>query len=532
MAAWRLLDTGLRSAAENMALDEAVLEAVAEGTAPDTLRFLRFSRPCVLVGLHQDVEQEVRLSYCLERGVEVNRRITGGGAVYFEPRHLGWEIIARWRDPFPRRVEELYRFICESVAEGLRGLGVDARYRPMNDIEVRGRKVSGTGGTSRGAAFLFQGTLLTDVDLREMLRCLRIPIKKLSDKEVESLKDRVTTLAWELGEAPSLDAVKSAIVDALSRRLGVSFEAGGLTEAEERLLRELLPRFSSEDWIYAVKVPGGLFHASVKARGGLVRAAVSVRGSMIQAAYVTGDFFAHPPSLVSEVEARLKGVPLERGAVEEAVEEAFRSAGGGMLGVEPSFVAAAVTEAAGKVRLTSLGLTPEEADSIIEVLRPAEYVLPRASHVLLPYCAKPLDCELRWSEGCRLCGRCCFKEVYEEAWRLGFEPLTIISYEHLEDALKAIKRGGGEAWLGSCCEAFYEKHVEDFERIGLPGLIVATEGLTCYDLGLERLAYEGRYEGSSKLKDGMLLKLLRLAASMRLEGRFTQLKVDLRAAGS
>ncbi|RLE79127.1 MAG: lipoate--protein ligase family protein, partial [Thermoprotei archaeon] len=68
---WRIVDTGLRSAAENMALDEIILRAVAENNAPNTIRFLRFSKPCVLVGYHQDIEQEVRLDYCLSKGIEI-----------------------------------------------------------------------------------------------------------------------------------------------------------------------------------------------------------------------------------------------------------------------------------------------------------------------------------------------------------------------------------------------------------------------------------------------------------------------------
>ena len=514
MARWRLLDTGLRSAAENMALDDVILEAVAQGASPNTVRFLRFSRPCVLVGYHQDVSQEVRLDYCLERGVEVNRRLTGGGAIYFEPGHLGWEVVARWEDPFPRSVEELYSFICEPVVRALRRLGVDARFRPRNDIEVRGRKVSGTGGTFRGPAFLFQGTLLTDLDLREMLRCLRIPIKKLSDKEVESLKDRVTTLRWELGYVPDLEEVKGLIAEEMASSFGVELVPGGLTPLEEEMLRGKLERFSSWSWVDMVKVPAkGLFHASIKAPGGLIRAAVSVREGVIQATYITGDFFAHPPSIVNELESRLKHVPIDVDAIKGCVEEALSR--GVLMGVSPEHVARVVVEAASKVRLTSLGLTPDEADCIIEVLRPAEYVLSTARYLLLPYCAKPLECELRWDVSCSLCGKCSFRDVYEVAWSLGFEPMTIVSYEHLEETLEGLKRRGELSWIGSCCEAFYEKHFEDFERIGLPGLIVTTEGLTCYDLSQERLAYEGRYEGVSKLRVDLLLKVLRVASSMR-----------------
>ena len=61
METWRLLDTGARSAAENMALDEVLLELKAQERIPHTLLFLQFSRPSVLVGHHQSVEEEARL---------------------------------------------------------------------------------------------------------------------------------------------------------------------------------------------------------------------------------------------------------------------------------------------------------------------------------------------------------------------------------------------------------------------------------------------------------------------------------------
>jgi len=82
METWRLLDTGARSGAENMALDETFLELKAGEKIPPTLRFLQFSSPTVLVGHHQSVEEEVRLDYCKSQRIEINRRLTGGGALY------------------------------------------------------------------------------------------------------------------------------------------------------------------------------------------------------------------------------------------------------------------------------------------------------------------------------------------------------------------------------------------------------------------------------------------------------------------
>ena len=76
----RVLDTGLRRAAENMALNRALLESHQAGTSPHTLRFLRFT-PSALLGFHQDVEQELRTDHCAEQGIDIQRRITGGGAI-------------------------------------------------------------------------------------------------------------------------------------------------------------------------------------------------------------------------------------------------------------------------------------------------------------------------------------------------------------------------------------------------------------------------------------------------------------------
>src|SRR3989304_4011077 len=99
----------------------------------------------------------------------------------------------------------------EAAALGLRHLGLRAYFRPRNDIEVHGRKISGTGGTELSGAILFQGTILVDFDVDEMLRALRIPTEKLQEKEIESVKERVTCLKWELGLTPTLSQIKASL---------------------------------------------------------------------------------------------------------------------------------------------------------------------------------------------------------------------------------------------------------------------------------------------------------------------------------
>jgi len=154
---WRFLDTGLRNTAENMALDDVILECKARNLISNTVRLLRFRPPAVLVGYHQNVEQEVRLDYVKEKGIDVNRRITGRGAIYFDETSIGWEIIAS-KDSIPpyNSIEELFEIMYRGTVKALRKLGVNASFRPKNDIEVNGRKISGTGGTERENAILFQ----------------------------------------------------------------------------------------------------------------------------------------------------------------------------------------------------------------------------------------------------------------------------------------------------------------------------------------------------------------------------------------
>jgi len=76
----------------------------------------------------------------------------------------------------------------EAASLGLRHLGIRAYFRPRNDIEIQGRKISGTGGTELSRAILFQGTLLVDFDVDEMLRALRIPTENFRTKRLNPSK--------------------------------------------------------------------------------------------------------------------------------------------------------------------------------------------------------------------------------------------------------------------------------------------------------------------------------------------------------
>ena len=300
MKVWRLLDTPPMSAGENMALDDALVELRGKGRSLDTIHFLQFSPRSVLVGFHQAVSEEIRVEYCRENGIDVNRRITGGGAIFFDESQLGWEVICDKaffgvKIPHPG----LFRTLCEPVVAALARLGVKSEFRPRNDIEVNGRKISGTGGTESDDAFLFQGTMLTDFDVNTMLRSLKIPIEKLKAKEVDSVKERVTCLKWELGYTPPLEEIKNAVASGFEQVLGIRLEPGGLTWEEEALFQEKLDFFRSPAWIDQVHPRVGkkdVIQAACKSEAGMVRFTfvVSLGAKRLRDVYITGDFLSFP----------------------------------------------------------------------------------------------------------------------------------------------------------------------------------------------------------------------------------------------
>jgi lipoate-protein ligase A len=505
---WRVLDTGVNDAATNMCLDRAILEARSKDLVPDTLRFLMFSPPAVLIGYHQSVEQEVRVDYCRAHGIDINRRITGGGAIFFDETQIGWELIAG-KDSMHGDMITLSESLCQGVIEALATFGVEARFRPVNDVEVAGRKISGTGGTESDGALLFQGTLLVDFDVETMLRSLRIPTEKLRDKEVGSVRERVTCLNWLLGSTPDNATIKGALVEGFETALGIETRPADLTPWERDFLTTNLASFQSDEWVHRIRRPlrdDRFLYSVHKAPGGLIRTSIlldDARG-VIKYAMLTGDFFAFPESTVLDLEAALKNCPVVR--VEDRITGFFEERRPEMPGVTPEDFVRAIGAAVRKRDLAALGLSPGEASSIHEVNDALEH-LGEATVVLLPYCAKMVGCDLRYDEDCIECGGCTVGVAYELARRNGMEPITIVNFEHLQAVLDEMRRSGVSAYLGCCCEPFFAKHWAELEAAGISGLLVDIEHTTCYELDQEREAKAGQFTGETSLNVDLLKKL-------------------------
>ncbi len=525
-AQWRLLDLPPMTAAENMALDEVLVEVRGSGHSRDTLRFLQFRPATVLVGFHQSLQEEVRLSYCREHGIDVNRRITGGGGLLFDENQLGWEIICA-KSFFGVGIPNanLFRRLCEPTITALRGMGIDAAFRPRNDIEVAGRKISGTGGTDCESAFLFQGTLLVDFDIETMLKCLRVPVEKLKAKEIDSIKKRVTCLAWELGRVPETREVKRNLVEAFEQHMGITLRLGGLTAEEEDLLSKKLPHFQSQEWIDMVRPTyekTEVVQGARKSPFGLVRVTMqlNIPRKTLKNMYITGDFLSFPSRARFDLEAALRGQPLDGDHLCGIITDFFKAGKIAIPDMGAEDICIPLRMALEKAAIARHGIPLEHCNRIFTTNGSFDEVLaagPQA--LLLPYCAKLKDCDLRFTRACRACGEC----SVGDAWTLGRErkwrTVCITSFEHLMQELEKMKGQGVSAFIGCCCQPFYIKHVEDFDRLGLPGILIDIENTTCYDLDQSEAAHRGEFSSQTMLNMALLHDILRVAGQAELAGQ-------------
>jgi len=350
MKTFRVIDTGLREGRRQIAFDQAMIDARKSGRIPDSIRFLRFP-PTALIGRHQALAREVKLDYCRSHGIGVVRRITGGGAIYFDEGQLGWELVFDRATLGIASLGELARAICEAAAAGLSRLGVNAKYRPRNDIEVDGRKISGTGGFFDEDTLFYQGTVLVDMNPADMIAALNVPEAKLAKRALDSAAQRVVTLKELLGTAPAMDAIKGALLAGFAERLGITPVPGAITVDEESLAaRYCEEEIGTDAFVAEIDDPGtreGVHSASHTGAGGTITAYVRLEGPQrdrLREVLVTGDFFVTPPRTVFDLEASLRNVPVRE--LRPAVERFFKEAKVGLLTVSPADFATAIEAAA------------------------------------------------------------------------------------------------------------------------------------------------------------------------------------------
>ena len=247
---WRLLPAVPRPPLMNMALDEVLTEWVGRGERPPTLRIWGWTGRCVVLGRFQSVRNEVNDAAAREHGIEIVRRISGGGAMFIEPEGaITYSIYAPEAIVRGMSFPESYAFFDAWVVQALRDLGVDAWYAPLNDITSSGGKIGGAAQARRHGAVLHHTTMAYQMNVPLMLQVLRIGQEKLSDKGMRSAEKRVVPLRQQTDMRR--ETIIDHLVDHFRRAYGLiddelTFEE--LQEAERRATE----RFGTREWLYVL----------------------------------------------------------------------------------------------------------------------------------------------------------------------------------------------------------------------------------------------------------------------------------------
>ena len=299
----------------NMALDEFCLENIV---LDEPYFYLWRNRPSVIIGLNQNAYSEVNLKYLEENGINLVRRVTGGGAVYHDLQNLNYTIVSPICHP-ERSEGSMGRSEGSTpapIVAALRQLGVPAELTGRNDIFVEGRKVSGYARRVSKRQEIIHGTLMYDVDIDTLTHVLDTPGSKLNAKGIGSVKSRVANLKDYLPGFKSLDEVQAALQDILASG-DPQMELTESQLSEVKIMAET--KFSTWDFIYGRSRETGIARTAALPCG-TVSVEVCLDHGHITSISFYGDFLFGEP--VQELSSILTGLRYDRHSIYESLMKA------------------------------------------------------------------------------------------------------------------------------------------------------------------------------------------------------------------
>jgi lipoate-protein ligase A len=237
-----LLDLTLGTPEENLALDEALLEAAEETDRPhETLRIWESPQPVVVVGRGSQVGLEVNLPFCRERGIPVLRRSSGGAAIVAARGCLMYAVTLSYElRPALRSLDAAHRFVLETVLEGLRPVVRGVMRQGTSDLTLDGRKFSGNSMRCKRRNFLYHGTLLYDFPLPIIEQCLTMPPRQPAYRDGRDHRAFVTNLPVDG------NTLRSALMETWSAH---EIELDWLRQRVQELVAK---RYGQRDWDFGL----------------------------------------------------------------------------------------------------------------------------------------------------------------------------------------------------------------------------------------------------------------------------------------
>jgi lipoate-protein ligase A len=241
----RIVDEGTYSEPMHHALDEVLLDRLAQEEIDPTLRIWDRKMPAIPFGRFQSYEDEIAVDYVESRDIVPVRRVTGGGAMYVEPGDVITYSLYLPESEVPSDIEESYATLDQWVIDALDDVGLPVEHEPLNDISHAEGKIGGAAQLRSRGAVLHHTTMSYDLNIESMLSALRIGEEKVSDKAVASAEKRVAVMRDHIDASRDdvIEAMISSFQSAYGGDIG-SFDTETLDRARD--LAE--SKFSTNEW--------------------------------------------------------------------------------------------------------------------------------------------------------------------------------------------------------------------------------------------------------------------------------------------
>ncbi|MFX1369290.1 MAG: lipoate protein ligase C-terminal domain-containing protein [Promethearchaeota archaeon] len=354
---WRLLDLGPIPPIETQIIYDMIAQGITEGESENTLIICWPAKPLVSLGYFQEIEKDIDTQFCRENGIFFTRRVIGGGGVYLDDGQMFYQLIGRQDSPTtPRKIDDYYRKFLEAPVQAYRNLGIPAEFKPVNDLIVGNKKISGNGAGDVGDARILTGNLIFDFNFDMMVKVLKVPDEKFRDKIAKGLRERMTTILLETGGLPDRTEVKEDLIRLYEETLDINLVRGQLTGWERKQMDDLKPKYESDEWLHwrssgridartvRISATTTIGTANYKAAGGLMRSTVEMEDEKIHEVVLSGDFFMLPVDAISNLEKELIGVRIENGELLERIKQAYK-----------------------KHNIESPGVTPEDIETVVRM---------------------------------------------------------------------------------------------------------------------------------------------------------------------
>ncbi|WP_042330742.1 lipoate--protein ligase family protein [Desulfosporosinus orientis] len=266
MKTWRYLPYSVHTGAENMAIDEAIMDGMKNNhDAQPVLRFYGWEPATLSLGYSQSYSREVNAEACRQANIDVVRRPTGGRAVLHQYELTYSVIVPESEDNFKGTIIQSYLKISEALLKGIKAVGVSAeivaqaRSSHMGtaacfdapswyELAVGGKKLVGSAQMRKDGILLQHGSIIFHFDTELLFSLLKLSNEEVRQRLIKSFKTKACALDEVWTRPVTIEELERETCLGFEEILGINLIPAVLTNEEKDTSQRLVQKYSSLEW--------------------------------------------------------------------------------------------------------------------------------------------------------------------------------------------------------------------------------------------------------------------------------------------